>query len=72
MTGTVTDGGRKLKVAREGAVKGESEIPWPDGVVGLVREPKLFKELNLKAGRVALVSVIYSDGELGGEDDDHL
>lgn len=50
LTGTVTDGGRKLKVAREGAVKGESEIPWPDGVVGLVREPKLFKELNLKAG----------------------
>jgi hypothetical protein len=41
---------KKLKVRREGAVKGETEIAWPEGVVGLVREPRLFKELNLKVG----------------------
>jgi transglutaminase-like putative cysteine protease len=42
--------GEKLLVAREGANKGEGEIPWPEGVVGLVREPRLFKELGLKVG----------------------
>jgi predicted transglutaminase-like cysteine proteinase len=42
--------GEKLLVKREGANNGEAEIPWPEGVVGLVREPKLFKELGLKVG----------------------
>jgi hypothetical protein len=52
LTGTVTKDGKKLKVKRGGTViaGGESEIPWPEGVVGLAREPRLFKELNLKAG----------------------
>ena len=52
LTGTVDVKANKLKVNREGTVteKGQSEIPWPEGVVGLVREPKLFKELNLKVG----------------------
>lgn len=50
LTGVVE--GKKLKVKREGTVPaaGESEIPWPEGVVGVVREPQLFKELNLKIG----------------------
>jgi transglutaminase-like putative cysteine protease len=48
LTGEVK--GDKLKFRSEGAIQKESEIPWSEGVVGLVREPKLFKELNLKAG----------------------
>ena len=48
LSGRVKD--KKLIIKLEGMVKGESEIPWPDGVVGLAREPRLFKELNLKAG----------------------
>jgi hypothetical protein len=48
LTGIVDE--KKLKIKREGIVKGESDIPWPEGVVGLVREPRLFKELNLKIG----------------------
>lgn len=48
VNGTVK--GEKLLVTREGTNKGQGEIPWPEGVVGLVREPKLFKELGLKAG----------------------
>jgi len=52
LTGTVDIKEKKLKVKRDGAVteKGEGEIPWPEGVVGLVREIRLFKELNLKIG----------------------
>jgi len=52
LTGTLDIKEKKLKVKRDGAVteKGEGEIPWPEGVVGLVREIRLFKELNLKAG----------------------
>jgi hypothetical protein len=43
--------GDTLEVKGEGAAAGASNsIPWPRGVVGLVREPKLFKERNLKQG----------------------
>ncbi len=48
----LTRAGQKLKVKRDGTAIGtdESEIPWTEGVVGIVREPRLFKELNLKIG----------------------
>lgn len=48
LTGVVE--GKTLKIKGDGAASGASDTPWPGGVVGLVREPKLFKELNLKQG----------------------
>ncbi|AMV29881.1 Transglutaminase-like superfamily protein [Gemmata sp. SH-PL17] len=42
--------GKTLKVTGEGAAKGASNTPWPEGVVGCVREPALFKEKRLKTG----------------------
>jgi hypothetical protein len=42
--------GKTLKIAGDGAAKGASDTPWPDGVVGCVREPALFKEKKLKVG----------------------
>ncbi len=42
--------GRTLKVTGDGAAKGASDTPWPEGVVGCAREPALFKEKRLKAG----------------------
>jgi len=49
LTGIVE--GKTLKVKGEGAAaEASNSVPWPGGVVGLVREPKLFKELNLKKG----------------------
>lgn len=48
LTGTVH--GKTLQIKGEGAAAGASDTPWPGGVVGLVREPKLFQELKLKAG----------------------
>jgi predicted transglutaminase-like cysteine proteinase len=42
--------GKTLKVTGEGAAKGASDTPWPEGVVGVVREPALFKEKKLKVG----------------------
>lgn len=42
--------GKTLKVTGEGAAKGASDTPWPEGVIGCVREPALFKEKQLKAG----------------------
>lgn len=50
LTGIVSADGKKLSTKAAGVISNENEIPWPEGVVGLVREPKLFKELNLKAG----------------------
>ena len=50
LSGTVDMERKVLKVKGEGAAATASDTPWPGGVVGLVREPKLFKELNLKAG----------------------
>lgn len=52
LSGTVDLKEKKLKVRLGGSVtdKGEREIPWPEGVVGLVREPQLFKELGKKTG----------------------
>jgi transglutaminase-like putative cysteine protease len=46
LTGTVE--GKILKIRGEGAAAQASDTPWPGGVVGLVREPRLFKELSLK------------------------
>jgi hypothetical protein len=48
LTGTVE--GKTLKMKGAGAAAGASDTPWPPGVVGLVREPKLFRELKLKKG----------------------
>lgn len=48
LTGTVK--GKVLEIKGEGAAAGASDTPWPGGVVGLVREPRLFKELKLKPG----------------------
>jgi len=48
LTGVVE--GKLLKIKGDGAAAGASDTPWPGGIVGLVREPKLFKELKLKAG----------------------
>lgn len=42
--------GKTLKITGEGAAKGASDTPWPDGVIGVVREPALFKEKKLKTG----------------------
>jgi hypothetical protein len=42
--------GKTLKVTGEGAAKTASDTPWPEGVVGCVREPALFKEKKLKKG----------------------
>jgi hypothetical protein len=42
--------GKTLKVKGEGAAATASDTPWPEGVVGLVREPRLFKELKLGKG----------------------
>lgn len=48
LTGVVE--GKTLKVTGEGAAKGAgTSIPWPEGVVGLAREPHLF-EKPLKPG----------------------
>jgi hypothetical protein len=48
LTGVVE--GKTLKVKGDGVAAAASSTPWPAGVVGLVREPKLFKELKLRAG----------------------
>ncbi len=48
LTGTVE--GKTLKMKGDGAAKEARDTPWPPGVVGIVREPKLFKELKLKQG----------------------
>ncbi len=48
LTGTVE--GKTLKIKGDGAAAGASDTPWPGGVVGLAREPRLFKELKLKQG----------------------
>jgi hypothetical protein len=42
--------GNKLKITGDGAAKGASDTPWPEGVVGCVREPLLFKEKRVKVG----------------------
>ena len=42
--------GKMLKITGDGAAKGASDTPWPEGVVGCVREPALFKEKKLKVG----------------------
>jgi hypothetical protein len=49
LTGIVE--GKTLKIKGDGAAAGASDTPWPEGVVGLAREPKLFKELKLNEGQ---------------------
>jgi hypothetical protein len=48
VTGVVE--GKTLKVKGDGAAAGATDTPWVEGVVGLAREPRLYKELKLKAG----------------------
>ncbi len=49
ITGVVD--GKVLKVTGEGGAKAASDTPWPPGVIGVAREPLLFKENNqLKPG----------------------
>lgn len=42
--------GTTLKVTGGGAAKGASDKPFPEGVVGVAREPALFKHAALKVG----------------------
>lgn len=42
--------GRVLKVKGGGLAEKAGDTPWPEGVVGLAREPFLFREKNLKPG----------------------
>ena len=44
LTGTVE--GKTLKVKGEGGAAGAGNTPWPAGVVGVAREPRLFKEVR--------------------------
>ena len=44
LTGTVE--GKTLKVTGGGAAAGAGNTPWPAGVVGVAREPQLFKEIR--------------------------
>lgn len=48
LTGVVD--GKVLRIKGDGAAAGAHDTPWPGGVVGLVREPKLFRELKLQPG----------------------
>jgi hypothetical protein len=48
LTGVVN--GKTLEVRGEGMAQGANSTPWPGGVVGITREPKLFKEKALKTG----------------------
>lgn len=49
LTGVVD--GKTLRVTGEGVAKeAATEVPWPAGVVGAVREPALFKDHDLKPG----------------------
>lgn len=50
ITGVVNKETKTLRIKGEGAAATASDTPWPGGVVGLVREPKLFRELKLKVG----------------------
>jgi hypothetical protein len=49
LTGTVK--GQTLEVKGQGAAAGAGNTPWPVGVVGVAREPRLFKELRLQGGQ---------------------
>src|SRR5262249_29571995 len=42
--------GKVLKVKGDGLAEGAKDTPWPGGVVGIAREPLLFKEKKLKPG----------------------
>ena len=42
--------GKTLKITGDGVAKHASDTPWPQGVVGCVREPALFKEKQIKTG----------------------
>lgn len=42
--------GKSLKVKGEGLAEAAADTPWPEGVVGIAREPHLFREKKLKPG----------------------
>ena len=48
ITGVVD--GKVLKVTGSGGAQAASDTPWPAGVVGVAREPMLFKQNKLKPG----------------------
>lgn len=48
LTGTVE--GKTLRIKGEGAAAGAGDTPWPGDVVGLAREPKLFRDVPPKPG----------------------
>ena len=48
--GTVNGQTKMLEVRGEGIAAQAQSTPWPGGVIGVAREPKLFKEKALKAG----------------------
>jgi predicted transglutaminase-like cysteine proteinase len=48
LTGIVE--GNTLKIRGEGVAAGARDTPWPGGVVGIAREPRLFQEKSLKPG----------------------
>jgi transglutaminase-like putative cysteine protease len=50
LSGTVDLEKKILKVKGEGAAAGAGDTPWPAGVVGVAREPRLFREARLKEG----------------------
>jgi len=50
LTGVVE--GKTLKIRGDGAAAGASDTPWTGGVVGLAREPRLFREAKVKAGEL--------------------
>jgi hypothetical protein len=49
LTGEVE--GKTLKVTGGGAAAGAGNTPWPAGVVGVAREPQLFKEIRNSGGQ---------------------
>lgn len=50
LTGVVNAETKMLEVRGEGVAQGANNTPWPGGVVGITREPKLFKEKAVKTG----------------------
>jgi len=60
LTGTVT--GQKLSVKIEGAAGGTQEVPWPENVVGIVKEATLLKDRKPKPGDT--FEYLYYEGRL--------
>ena len=60
LTGTVS--GPKLSVKIEGAAGGTQDVPWPDNVVGIVKEATLLKDRKPKPGES--FDYLYYEGRL--------